>query len=47
MTLGDTRGDQVQALGGIKEGAVVVTAGQLKIKNGTPVEIDNSVEAQQ
>jgi membrane fusion protein (multidrug efflux system) len=43
VTLGDTRGDQVQALSGIKEGDVVVTAGQLKIKNGTPVVIDNSV----
>jgi len=43
VTLGDTRGDQVQALAGVKEGDVVVIAGQLKIKNGTPVEIDNSV----
>jgi membrane fusion protein, multidrug efflux system len=42
VTLGETRGDQVQALAGVKEGAVVVTAGQLKIKNGTPVAIDNS-----
>jgi membrane fusion protein, multidrug efflux system len=44
VTLGDTRGDQVQALSGVKEGDVVVTAGQLKIKNGTPVAIDNSVK---
>ncbi len=43
VTLGDTRGDQVQALSGVKEGDVVVSAGQLKIKNGTPVAIDNSV----
>ena len=43
VTLGDTRGDQVQALSGVKEGDVVVTAGQLKIKNGTPVAIDNSI----
>ncbi|HEV2703883.1 MAG TPA: efflux RND transporter periplasmic adaptor subunit [Steroidobacteraceae bacterium] len=43
VTLGDTRGDQVQALSGIKDGDTVVTAGQLKIKNGTPVAIDNSV----
>jgi membrane fusion protein, multidrug efflux system len=27
----------------VKEGDVVVTAGQLKIKNGTPVTIDNSI----
>jgi len=44
VTLGDTRGDQVQALAGVKEGDVVVTAGQLKIKNGTPVAIDNTVK---
>src|SRR5580692_981671 len=44
VTLGDTRGDQVQALTGVKEGDTVVTAGQLKIKNGTPVAIDNSVK---
>jgi membrane fusion protein (multidrug efflux system) len=44
VTLGETRGDQVQALSGVKEGDVVVSAGQLKIKNGTPVAIDNSVK---
>jgi membrane fusion protein, multidrug efflux system len=42
VTVGETRGDQVQALTGVKEGDVLVTAGQLKIKNGTPVAIDNS-----
>jgi membrane fusion protein (multidrug efflux system) len=42
VTVGETRGDQVQALGGVKEGDIVVVAGQLKIKNGTPVAIDNS-----
>ena len=42
VTVGETRGDQVQALSGVKAGDVVVTAGQLKIKNGTPVAIDNS-----
>jgi membrane fusion protein (multidrug efflux system) len=44
VTLGETRGDQVQALAGVKQGDVVVTAGQLKIKNGTPVAVDNSVK---
>jgi membrane fusion protein (multidrug efflux system) len=44
VTLGDTRGDQVQALAGVKEGDVVVSAGQMKLKNGTPVAIDNSVK---
>jgi membrane fusion protein, multidrug efflux system len=42
VTVGETRGDQVQALAGVKEGDTVVVAGQLKIKNGTPVMIDNS-----
>ncbi len=42
VTVGETRGDQVQVLTGVKRGDVVVTAGQLKIKNGTPVAVDNS-----
>jgi membrane fusion protein (multidrug efflux system) len=41
---GPTRGDQVAILSGIKEGDVVVTSGQLKLKNGTPVNINNKVE---
>ena len=44
VTLGETRGDQVQALTGVKAGDVVVTAGQLKLRNGTSVAIDNSVK---
>lgn len=38
---GETRGDQVTIISGIKEGDTVVTAGQLKLKNGTPVVINN------
>jgi membrane fusion protein (multidrug efflux system) len=41
---GPTRGDQVAILSGIKQGDVVVTSGQLKLKNGTPVNINNKVE---
>ncbi len=41
---GETRGDQVVILQGLKEGQEVVTSGQLKLKNGTPVVIDNSVQ---
>jgi membrane fusion protein, multidrug efflux system len=37
VTTGPTRGDQVAVLKGIKEGDVVVTSGQLKLKNGTPL----------
>jgi membrane fusion protein (multidrug efflux system) len=44
VTTGATRGDQVAILKGIKEGDTVVTSGQLKLKNGTPVVIDNKVQ---
>jgi membrane fusion protein, multidrug efflux system len=43
VTTGATRGDQVAILGGIAEGAEVVTSGQIKLKNGAPVHINNSV----
>ncbi len=42
VTTGAKRGDQIAVLSGIKEGDEVVTSGQLKIKNGTPLIIDNS-----
>ena len=42
VTPGDKRGDQIAVLTGIKAGDEVVTSGQLKIKNGTPLIIDNS-----
>lgn len=44
VTTGATRGDQVAVLSGVKEGDVVVTAGQVKLHNGSPVVIDNSVK---
>jgi membrane fusion protein (multidrug efflux system) len=44
VTPGPTRGDQVAILKGISAGATVITSGQLKLKNGTPVRIDNSVQ---
>lgn len=43
VTTGPTRGDQVAILKGIDEGATVVTSGQLKLKNGTPLIINNKV----
>ncbi len=43
VTLGETRGDQVAILSGIKEGDLVVTSGQMKLKNGSSVVINNSV----
>jgi membrane fusion protein (multidrug efflux system) len=44
VTTGETRGDQVAILGGLKAGQEVVTSGQVKLKNGTPIVIDNSVQ---
>jgi membrane fusion protein (multidrug efflux system) len=44
VTTGDTRGDQVAILKGIKEGDVVVTAGQVKLHNGSPVTINNEIQ---
>jgi membrane fusion protein (multidrug efflux system) len=44
INTGPTRGDQVAVLNGIKEGDMVVVAGQFKLRNGTTVLIDNSVK---
>jgi len=44
ITLGPARGDQVAILTGIKEGDLVVTSGQLKLKTGSPVFINNKVQ---
>lgn len=44
VTLGATRGDQVGVLSGVSEGEAVVSAGQLKLRNGSPVVINNSVQ---
>ena len=41
VTTGPTRGDQVAILKGLDEGAVVVTSGGLKLKNGTPLAVNN------
>ena len=40
---GETRGDQVAVVAGIKAGDLLVTAGQLKLRKGAQVVIDNSV----
>ena len=44
VTTGPTRGDQVAIVKGLKEGDVIVTSGQIKLKNGVPVRIDNRVQ---
>jgi membrane fusion protein (multidrug efflux system) len=43
VELGDTRGDQVAITKGVAAGDTVVTAGQLKLRNGSVVTVDNSV----
>jgi len=41
---GETRGDQIAVLSGVKEGDEVVTSGQVKLRNGMPVVINNEVQ---
>ncbi|QNK67672.1 efflux RND transporter periplasmic adaptor subunit [Variovorax sp. PAMC26660] len=41
---GPTRGDQIAIVKGLEAGQVVVSTGQNKLKNGTPVAVDNSVQ---
>ena len=42
IEVGSTRGDQVAVTKGLKEGELVVTSGQLKIKNGSALRVNNS-----
>jgi membrane fusion protein (multidrug efflux system) len=44
VSTGATRGDQVAVLTGVKAGDMVVTAGQMKLRNGSPVNIDNKIQ---
>ena len=43
VTTGPTRGDQVTILKGLEAGSVVVTSGGLKLRNGTPLIVNNSL----
>ncbi len=43
VTTGAARGDQVAILKGIKDGDLIVSAGQLKLKNGSPIIINNEI----
>ena len=43
VTPGLTRGDQIAIVKGLEPGMTVITSGQLKLKNGTPLIINNSV----
>ncbi|UOA08696.1 efflux RND transporter periplasmic adaptor subunit [Methylobacter sp. S3L5C] len=44
VTTGDTRGDQIAILTGVKEGETIVTTGQIKLRNGSPVIVDNTIQ---
>jgi membrane fusion protein (multidrug efflux system) len=44
VQIGDTRGDQVAVTKGISAGDEVVTAGQLKLRNGVSVIVNNDVQ---
>jgi membrane fusion protein, multidrug efflux system len=44
VTLGARRGDQVAIQSGIKPGEVIVTAGQIKLRNGVAVIVNNAVQ---
>jgi membrane fusion protein, multidrug efflux system len=44
VTTAGTRGDQVAIVKGINEGDEVVSSGQVKLKNGSAITIDNSVQ---
>ena len=43
VTTGATRGDQVAILKGVADGDMVVTSGQVKLRNGVPLIIDNRI----
>ena len=43
VRVGETRGDQVAIVDGLKAGDEIVTAGQLKLRNGVRVRVDNTV----
>jgi membrane fusion protein (multidrug efflux system) len=44
IKLGATRGDQVAVISGVEPGEAVVSAGQLKLRNGISVVVNNSVQ---
>lgn len=44
VQVGPTRGDQVAILSGVAAGATVVSAGQIKLQDGAPVRINNTVQ---
>jgi membrane fusion protein (multidrug efflux system) len=45
VRLGESRGDFVAVVEGLKSGQRVVTAGAFKLRNGVPVVVDNTLQA--
>jgi len=43
ITTGEVRGDLIEVTSGLSAGQQIVTAGQLKLRDGASIEIDNSV----
>jgi len=44
VTTGASRGDQIAVIQGVSTGDQVVTSGQVKLHNGSPVRINNSIQ---
>ena len=44
VKVGERRGDEASIIDGLKAGDAIITSGQLKLQNGTHIEINNSVE---
>lgn len=44
VKVGPTRGDQIAIVSGVDAGATVVSAGQIKLQDGTPIRISNTVQ---
>lgn len=44
VNVGQSKGDQVSIISGVNEGEEIVTSGQLKLKNGVTVAINNTVQ---
>lgn len=44
VNVGSARGDQIAILSGVNEGDEIVTSGQLKLRNGTPLVINNEIQ---
>jgi membrane fusion protein (multidrug efflux system) len=44
VTTGERRGDQITILNGVKDGDLIVSAGQFKLQNGAAITVNNDVQ---